>query len=960
MKCFALALLPLLFVSSLLAGDVFRPGVGAARTSEFRPEKEDDTLFVVDDGGGLDTGCTYREGGPLTIHILIRRYVGPVKADGTLQNPDQLVGEGVLSSTAHLRMPVYDVDIAGDPNDPSVPPEVDRVTFNGEPIGELSGVNDEWKHNEFSIPIRLLKFPALGGAPVDNVIRIAIDQISPEDTWCTAVDWAELQFDAVAPVFLVHGILSDGGTWAPEFTSALTSHQIPYSNAINLPQLGSIEGNGRILGRTLHTLATRFGARKCHLIAHSKGGLDIRAFLHDGYDEERLKVLSVHTLSTPHRGTPVADFGVLLGAAATKNSKIYRLLLKLIPAFEDLTTWGVARFNAGHHSIPAGIALASIGADADLNGDGSVTGAEAAALPLPAPIANFFYQLIGYGEQAIVVTVTPGDWGTFTFPSIDFSITPFVKNDVLVSELSAHFGTYLATVPANHSTIKSRILAEVIVDRIKHTAAVGHDREAATPVANDTDQQAVAPTALIRDSFQLTPGTRTRTFNVTIDNTPSVTFFVLAASPTLTVTATAPGGAPYACTLVPLESEGTIGGGYFATVTNPIPGTWSMTVTESATLTAPLDVVSTVQFANSVQSVLVGGGGNVPLGGKVRLALVVFDGTHRVTTLTVAALLISRTTTTFTPIPILFRDDGVDADTKAGDGIYEALVTPPVTGEFAARVEALGTASTGSFRRSTAAEVNIVPRDAQITDFNDFGDDDDFDGLYDRIVIKTYATLTTAGTYEVFVRLRASNGKEIQRSLEAVFASGNVRPELSFTATSLVRDLGVNGPYSVVEVRYSRIVDDEPVPADIRYNLGSTIAYHLDDLQHRRITLTGTGAARGINTDADTDFEQLEVNLGVLVEKAGTYTWSVTLRDHNGGEISFIAGQQDFIKGTNTLRLLFPADAISKHGLNGPWTVTNLTMYGEGQSLVVNDVFITPPFRVADFGPAPRRRSTRH
>ncbi|HEX6641086.1 MAG TPA: hypothetical protein VF215_08230, partial [Thermoanaerobaculia bacterium] len=304
MRRIAQALLPLLFAASLFADDIpFRPGVAPARTSEFDPEKEDDTLFVVDDGEGLDTGCTYHRDGPLIIHLPIRRYVGPVTADGKLQNPAALVAEGVLSATAHLRMPVFDVDTAGDPNNPSTPPERDVISLNGEPIGELSGVTDRWKHNDFSIPIERLKFPAFNGPPADNIITIDIDELSGNERWCTAVDWVELRFDAVAPVFLIHGLGSRGVNWEPEFPTALRNHQIPYGLDIDLPPTGSIVGNGRILGNILQREADQFGARKCHIIAHSKGGLDTRAYLNDGYDEKRLKVLSVHTLSTPHRGT---------------------------------------------------------------------------------------------------------------------------------------------------------------------------------------------------------------------------------------------------------------------------------------------------------------------------------------------------------------------------------------------------------------------------------------------------------------------------------------------------------------------------------------------------------------------------------------------------------------------------------------------------------------------------------
>ena len=96
MKRVAQLLLPLLFVCSVFARDGVRPPVtGEARTSEFDPEKEGDTLFVVDDGSGLDTGCSYRTDGPLEIRLRIRRYVGPVNPDGTLQNPEALIDEGV-------------------------------------------------------------------------------------------------------------------------------------------------------------------------------------------------------------------------------------------------------------------------------------------------------------------------------------------------------------------------------------------------------------------------------------------------------------------------------------------------------------------------------------------------------------------------------------------------------------------------------------------------------------------------------------------------------------------------------------------------------------------------------------------------------------------------------------------------------------------------------------------------
>src|SRR5206468_2437691 len=101
---------------------------------------------------------------------------------------------GFLSPNATLTMPVYDID---------VPYEVDNVSINGHALGALTGSNNTWKSNQFTVPIQYLKFPQEGGAPADNVISIDIDVAN--GGWCMSVDWTELKFKAIAPIFLVHG-----------------------------------------------------------------------------------------------------------------------------------------------------------------------------------------------------------------------------------------------------------------------------------------------------------------------------------------------------------------------------------------------------------------------------------------------------------------------------------------------------------------------------------------------------------------------------------------------------------------------------------------------------------------------------------------------------------------------------------------------------------------------------------
>jgi triacylglycerol lipase len=455
-------------------------------SSPFPPPASDDTVFIVDTGGDLDTSCTYRSGGPLVIHLPITRYIGPVTGNHTLTDASRLklVAEGFLSENAHLRLPAYDVDINGDPSEPTTPPEIDRITFNGHDLGTLTGDNEIWKLNEFNVPIEWVKFPSIGSdgslpTPADNVIVIDIDTASGgEDNWCTAVDWAELDFAAIAPIFLVHGILvpRDIAAW-PNFHAVFTDAEIPFSDEIDLSQVGSIDGNAAILAGRLRSVAAKFGAKKCHIIAHSKGGLDSRAYLNGAYDADELRVLSLYTLSTPHHGTALADLGLALEAGLAIGSPTLRLIPQLLPFISDLSTVSTGIFNFRYGTVPFGVNVYCYGADADVNHDGVIDAGEAAQLELfgfamPPVLATAFYNFVGSDTTVKVTfgTQTVHLWGNVSFAAIDVEVTQNItKNDVLVTTVSAEapFGAYVGTLPANHASMKSRDLAEAILKQIR-------------------------------------------------------------------------------------------------------------------------------------------------------------------------------------------------------------------------------------------------------------------------------------------------------------------------------------------------------------------------------------------------------------------------------------------------------------------------------------------------------------
>jgi triacylglycerol lipase len=307
----------------------------------------------------------------------------------------------------------------------------------------------------------------------------------------------ELDFSAIAPVFLVHGTNASSTSWDPHFTTFFLNSGAPWSNQVNLTPNGSIEANGHDLADQLLALAQSFGAKSCHIIAHSKGGLDTRVYLNNRYDPNKLKVLSVYTLSTPHHGTIVSDLIVAKRTSShpqSSNADLQYLIdhdywylsfpgspkTPQEPALGDQTTGAMAHFNQTYSGIPGNILFYNFGADADLSGNGLIEVSETSEFitsslvsdSTKAAAGTALYRAIGNVASISVVTAqTPGRlWGTNTYTKIDVASVnkPFAKNDLVTSVQSAQspFGTYLSTLGANHSSMKSESLASTILAHI--------------------------------------------------------------------------------------------------------------------------------------------------------------------------------------------------------------------------------------------------------------------------------------------------------------------------------------------------------------------------------------------------------------------------------------------------------------------------------------------------------------
>ncbi len=480
------------FALLLAAPSAYAAHSGAAPVD---PDNPDDEHFVVDSSPQLDTGCTFRNGSPLVFSIDIDRYVGEVDSEGHLLNLSTLTANGVVAEKAYLKMPAFDVDSGADV--PGFNPEVDRVYFNGQPLSKpasaLTGQNNTWIMNKFEVPVSLIKFPFVPGLngrrPVaaHNEIRIDIDTANSQLVWCTSIDWAELSLKVMAPIVLVHGIAADRTTWDPDVTKFLNDRKIPYDR-VQLAPNGRINSNGADLARQVHNIAQSFGVKKVHLVVHSKGGLDSRRFLSTYYTPNDVKVLSLHTLSTPHHGSVTADISIAnmtLTNVESTDSIIAEFLSRqslasffgkgpMRPGLDDLQTTSVAVFNRTN-SFPPRVRLYTIGADADKDNDGRISSAE--AYPLIGGLANWtldagniLYSILRNDAHITVVRRISGLFGINHWQISPVVTTSPLDNDLAVTDQSSRYPAELqhfGPLNYNHASIKGQEAMKDVLGRIQ-------------------------------------------------------------------------------------------------------------------------------------------------------------------------------------------------------------------------------------------------------------------------------------------------------------------------------------------------------------------------------------------------------------------------------------------------------------------------------------------------------------
>jgi hypothetical protein len=799
------------------------------------------------------------------------------------------------------------------------------VFFNGHlvPTEFLTGSNNVWKLNAFEVPIDWVRFPSDPGAgntptPMANTVRIDIDVANSQEVWCTAIDWAALSFEVARPVVMAHGIISRGSVWAPIWVANLNTLGIPNSNRLDMGALDSIGNNAGKIGGEVADVKDRFGVDKVVLVAHSKGGLDSRHYVENHDDVEQ-----VVQIGTPNAGSPLAD-KLQVTSAVALGLPVTALVNALAgPAGVQLTTPYMATYNLFHGSN-AKVRYTALAGDYDpdcffLN-------------PFCRPIPRLFQALTG----------SPSD-----------TVVPVSSVHTLGYTLDRTFSTSGSNEDATHACLfgfsSCELASQALFDRLSDRVTVfGTPKVGLLPAA---------PFASTAAEGGLLMAGETASHSIPVDATTEAFFAVFFPSGDVDVVLVSPSGQVIDAATAEADPDMSYGedeilGGRVAVfdIGNPEVGVWSVEVT-ALTVDDPsgnLAYAATVELsdpsvrldAEAVPDSLAAGqplvlrasvtdAGTPLLGAGVEARVALPDGSDEVVTL---------------------YDDGSGDDLTAGDGVYTGAVSDTsLAGLYRTAVRADGLTSAGSaFSRSAFALATVSRSTTSLTGgYRDFGRDTDGDGLFNELVVEADLAVTDAGDYRLFAELADSAGNRRTASVPVSLPAGTATVELSFDGESIYSSR-VDGPYTLQVVRLAEDDGSNLLPLQEATGVHATAAYSYRQFQHAPIALTGRGTSVGVDLDGNGLFDRLDVSVEVEVDDAGFYQWSARLLDANRTEIGFAAGSA-FFSASGDLLFRFAGERIGRNGVDGPYLVTDLLLFGAGDSLVAPRAFTTDPFTADQF-----------
>lgn len=295
--------------------------------------------------------------------------------------------------------------------------------------------------------------------------------------------------------------------------------------------------------------------------------------------------------------------------------------------------------------------------------------------------------------------------------------------------------------------------------------------------------------------------------------------------------------------------------------------------------------------------------------------------------------------------------------TETAPGAWSGAITPTESG-----IHFVTAWAEGSRPRADSTLVTVSSGLAQLTGAFSERLEGAEDGLADALVVAPEVTLAAGGSYRLAADLADANGTVIASAgVTADMPMGTSAPDLSFSGRAIF-EAGIDGPYRIVNVAVSR-ADAGLTLEDAIDELGSTAFYDHRAFDHFPILIDRASFAdSGIDADTNGGFESLQIDFSARVEVAGTYALNARLLAPDGSEVAEAQSTPTLTAGANALVLQFDAESIAAAGLDGPYTVADLSLYpiaNADQLGYLVTAYQTGPYTAVQFGALPAAASGR-
>ncbi len=234
--------------------------------------------------------------------------------------------------------------------------------------------------------------------------------------------------------------------------------------------------------------------------------------------------------------------------------------------------------------------------------------------------------------------------------------------------------------------------------------------------------------------------------------------------------------------------------------------------------------------------------------------------------------------------------------------------------------------------------------------YSDQGVDLNSDGFYEYLVSEVGVNVTIAGNYTMYGLLDDINGNMIIENNNLTYLNtGYQTIILNFDGTSIYK-YGVNGPYNLTNLL---LYDETGTLIDIRNYAYTTSAYDYKQFQRPPVLLTGNYIESPIDANGNGFYDDLAINVEIIVQNAGSYALNARLMDENENEIGWAATNSWLSGGKpETMQLNFDGISINKNGINGPYFLRDLyiyNMYDVSKSANAYNAYTTTPYKYFNF-----------